>query len=78
MRRLAYGLVPAEGNKSGDLAAAFSFGYLSCGPLHKSGVSLSVSGCPVPNDNDIRGDSATGVPREYSPGNFVQGAPQEG
>ena len=67
-----------EGNKSGELAAAFSLACLSCGPLRESGASLGLSGCPVPNDNDIRGDSATGVPRECSPGNFVQGAPQEG
>ena len=78
MRRLANGSVPMEGNKSGDLAAACSLACLSCGPLRESGASLGLSGCPVPNDNDIRGDSATGVPRDCSPGNFVQGAPQEG
>ena len=32
---------------------------------------------PAPNDNDIRGGSTTGVPRECPTGNSVQDAPQE-
>ena len=69
---------PLSKVQSGELASACSLACLSWGPVRESGGSLCRSGCPVSNDNDIRGDSATGGPREYSPGNFVQGAPQEG